>query len=368
MPRTLGTGAKIALQSPPATAVPSSAAYDRLMALLAAWFIVGLFADGWSHYHDVRESFFTPYHGVLYAGFFANLLAVALPMARNMRAGHAWRDAVPPGYWLTAVGVGIFAIGVIPDFTWHRVFGIEEGIDVLISPTHLSMGVGLALILLGPARSALARSQLPATLDEQWPMLVSLGLFLAEIEFTLQFAFDAGVTTSNAPLTPSGGSAANLGFFLLPFTYYKEALGITIVVIHAALLAGFALFMVRNLRPAPGGITLVFALPALMMAILLASSAESFYFPVVEALLAGACADALAAWLRPDVDRPKAFLLFAIAVPVVAQGIYLGVSAALLGGVWWDVNMTFGSIFYAGVCGTFLSLLMLSPKPAASSA
>jgi hypothetical protein len=346
---------------PSTRAVESDDRYDRVMVFCAAWLLVGLFADGWSHYHDVRESFFTPYHAVLYAGFFANVLAVGVPLLWNLRRGYRWPAALAPGYDLTAIGVAIFAIGVIPDVTWHRVFGIEEGIDVLISPTHLFMGIGMALILLGPARATFARAVLPARLDEQAPMLISLALFLAMIEFTLQFAFDAGVSSSNAPLTPDAGGGTSLAFYLLPFTYYKEALGITIVIIHTALLAGFALFAVRNATLAPGALTLLFTVPALLMAILLSSGALSVYVPVVVALAAGAFADVLVARLRPGPARPRDFRLFAIAVPAVVQALYLGLSALLLGGVWWDVNFTFGSVLFAGVIGVLLSYLMLSP-------
>ncbi len=270
---------------PSPLAVERDDRYDWLMVVCAAWLLVGLFADGWSHYHDVRESFFTPYHAVLYAGFFANVLAVGVPLLANLRRGLRWPNALAPGYDLTAIGVAIFTIGVIPDFTWHRIFGIEEGIDVLISPTHLFMGIGMALILLGPARAAFARTVQPVRLEDQAPMLVSLGLFLAMIEFTLQFAFDPGVSSSNAPLAPdAGGTTTNLAFFLLPFTYYKEALGITIVIIHTALLAGFALFAVRNdFTRSSGALTILFTLPALLMAVLLSSGALSVYVPVVVA-------------------------------------------------------------------------------------
>ncbi len=341
-------------------AVPSDGRYDRVMVLCAGWLLIGLYADGWSHYHDVRESFFTPYHAILYSGFFSNVLAVAIPLLLNRRRGYSWRGSLPPGYTLTAVGVAIFAIGVIPDVTWHRVFGIEEGIDVLISPTHLFMGVGMALILLGPARATLARATLPMRLGDQLPMLISLALFLAMIEFTLQFAFDAGVSSSDAPLSAES-VGSNLAFYVLPFTYYKQALGITTVVIHTALLAGFALFAVRNAPLAPGALTVVFTLPALLMSVLLANGALSVYVPVVAALAAGVVADLLVARLRPSVSRPDAFRLFAIAVPAVVQGLYLGISALLLGGVWWDVNLTFGSIVFAGVGGVLLSYLMVSP-------
>jgi hypothetical protein len=275
---------------------------------------------------------------------------------------------VPPGYDFTAVGAAIFAVGVGPDFTWHTIFGIEEGIDVLISPTHLFMGIGLAMILLGPARAALARRDPPRTLEAQMPMLISFALFLAMLEFVLQFAFDAGVSASNAPLPPSGGDRSNLAFFLLPFTYYKQALGITIVVIHSMLVAGFALFAVRNAPIAFGGLTVIFTLPAFLMAALLANGALSVYAPTVESLLAGLIADALVLWLRPEPSRPAAFRAFAIAVPVVTQALYLAASAILFGGIWWDVNLTFGSMLFAGVAGVLLSYLMVAPVRARAGA
>jgi hypothetical protein len=349
-------------------AVPADERYDRIMTACAAWFLVGLFADGYSHYHDVRESFFTPYHLVLYSGFFSNALAIGIPLLRNVRAGYRWRAAVPPGYDLTAIGVAIFAVGVIPDFTWHRVFGIEEGIDVLISPTHLSMGVGLAMILLGPARAGLSRAEPPRTLEAQMPMLISFALFLAMIDFTLQFAFDAGVSASNAPLPPARGDRSNLAFFLLPFTYYKEALGITIVVIHTALVTGFALFVVRNVKVAFGALAVIFTLPAFLMSALLANGALSVYLPTVESLVAGLAADALVLWLRPEPSRPAAFRAFAVAVPVVLQAVYLAASALLLGGIWWDVNLTFGSMLFAGAGGILLSYLMVPPSRASAGA
>ena len=339
-----------------------SGAYDRIMCFCAGWFLLGLFADGWSHYHDVRESFITPYHGVLYSGFFSNIVMVAYSLYRGRLAGRSWRDAMPPGYGLTAVGVIWFTVGVVPDLLWHKIFGIEEGIDVLISPTHLFLGVGMAMILLGPARALFARDDGPESLDQQAPGMISLALFLAMIEFTLQFAFDPGVTASNAPLDPTLGNRNNLAFFLLPFTYYKEALGIAIIALHACLLAGFGLYVVRRLRPAFGGFVIVYAVPAFLMSALLANGPLSVYVPTVEGLVLGLAADALVLRLRPNVARPVEFRIFAVAVPVIANALYLGVAQFAQGGVWWDVNLTFGSMVFAGVAGLLLSYLTVPPS------
>ncbi|MEZ4662017.1 MAG: hypothetical protein R2911_31085 [Caldilineaceae bacterium] len=49
------------------------------------------------------------------------------------------------------------------DLIWHELFGIEQDFEALISPTHLMLGAGLALIVSGPLRAALARPNLRPT-------------------------------------------------------------------------------------------------------------------------------------------------------------------------------------------------------------
>lgn len=39
------------------------------MVVFGIWMIIGLFLDGWSRNQDKPETFFTPWHGVLYSGF-----------------------------------------------------------------------------------------------------------------------------------------------------------------------------------------------------------------------------------------------------------------------------------------------------------
>src|SRR4249920_2010786 len=51
----------------------SSVRFDWMVILLEAWWVGGLFVDGWAHAHGkVDQSFFTPWHAILYAGFFVN--------------------------------------------------------------------------------------------------------------------------------------------------------------------------------------------------------------------------------------------------------------------------------------------------------
>src|SRR5262249_51137011 len=66
--------------------------FDWLIAGLSAWFLGGIYLDGWAHTHvPALETFFTPWHAVLYSGFAAVAFALAVTQARNMRHGAPWR-------------------------------------------------------------------------------------------------------------------------------------------------------------------------------------------------------------------------------------------------------------------------------------
>lgn len=43
-------------------------------AVFSTWTVIGLFLDGWAHRHDKPETFFSPYHGILYSGVAAGVL------------------------------------------------------------------------------------------------------------------------------------------------------------------------------------------------------------------------------------------------------------------------------------------------------
>src|SRR3546814_2102438 len=55
------------------------------------WMVVGLFLDGWAHDNNKPESFFTPWHGVLYSGFAAATLAAVLVAARSRTSDRPWQ-------------------------------------------------------------------------------------------------------------------------------------------------------------------------------------------------------------------------------------------------------------------------------------
>jgi Tol biopolymer transport system component len=144
----------------------------------SAWLVVGIYLDGWAHNHAKVDSFFTPWHAVLYSGYAANA-AVLFASVRFERG----RLRAPRGYGLAVLGAVIFGVAGVLDMLWHIAFGVEVNVSALLSPSHLLLATGATLMVLGPLRAAWS-SDRPA-----WaPVLASATFGYAVLTFMTQFA------------------------------------------------------------------------------------------------------------------------------------------------------------------------------------
>lgn len=162
--------------------------------LCGLWMTVGLFLDGYFHQnlHGATESFVTPWHAVFYAGFGTSVLWIGLMSRRRARPAFDWRmRSLPPGYDHARVGIALFALGGIGDALWHTAFGVEKGVDALLSPTHLLLFVGLVLVLTAPIRAAHAS---PSSSPGAWVLVGSLTSTTALIGFFLNFVWGLGIS------------------------------------------------------------------------------------------------------------------------------------------------------------------------------
>lgn len=144
------------------------------------WMIVGLFLDGWAHDNNRPESFFTPWHAILYSGFAGAAAGAVWVVIARRHPGRSLRDTLPEGHGLTLAGLCVFAAAALGDLVWHETLGIEVGIEALLSPTHLALlGSGI-VALSAPLRTAWAHSpREPETLREILAPLMSLALLTA---------------------------------------------------------------------------------------------------------------------------------------------------------------------------------------------
>ena len=163
--------------------------------------VLGLYLDGWSHGNGV-DGGLTPWHGVLFLGF---SVTAAWILTRNQRRG-AWSlRAVPAGYRLALVGVGLAMVAVAGDTVWHTLVGGSQGLGRLISPFHLVLFTGACLLVSSALRAAWSGpspARVPG-LRVFWPVVLSTTLVVAMTAFFFQH-----VSPVAAALVPGGVPSA----------------------------------------------------------------------------------------------------------------------------------------------------------------
>ncbi len=324
---------------------PHSIGLDWAMAILSALFVGGLFLDGWAHTHGrVDQSFFTPWHAVFYAGYAMTASALVASLLRNHARGCAWQLALPVGYGLSGLGALIFAAGGVTDLIWHTIFGIEAGVEALLSPTHLVLALGLGLIASGPVRAAWRRSEPGLGWAAQGPMLLALTSTLSVLTFFTEYAHPL-VYAAAGRGHPHGGA---------------EGLGVASVLLQTALLMAIVLLTARIGTLPRGGLTLIVTLNAAAMGFLNFSGDYPLAL-VVGAGVAGLLGDTLYARLHPSAAAPSAWRLFAFALPATFYLCYF-LALMLTEGIAWSVHLWVGSIVLAGIAGWLLSYLLLPPR------
>src|SRR5215831_13875825 len=133
--------------------------FEWAMVGLSATVAAGAHVDSWAHGHVAAtlETFFTPWHALLYASIAATTGFLVFTAVRTGAQPWDWGRALPDGYALSLLGCVLFGIAGVLDMTWHLTFGIERGFQALISPTHLGLMLSAGLIVSGPLRSAWRR-------------------------------------------------------------------------------------------------------------------------------------------------------------------------------------------------------------------
>ncbi len=324
--------------------------FDWIVVTLSIWMIGGIHLDAWAHHRFDLETFFTPWHAVLYYGFLALATVLVGAFIRNLTKGYAGRQAIPSGYELSLMGVALFAVGAVGDMVWHTLFGIEVNIEALLSPTHLLLAFGGGLIVTGPLRAAWQRTE---SGSQGWasllPAIISLTLLLAVLSFFTGYANPL----SEAQLAQGSRPAADEEVFLV------QGLGTAGILIQTGVMMGVLLLAARRWTLPFGSLTLILAASTLLTV----SIHEDFYL-LPFAVVTGLMADVLYRRLKPSVVRPAALRLFAFAVPVAFYALYFA-TLALTSGVWWTIHRWVGAIVMAGVAGWLISYAFVPPTASA---
>jgi hypothetical protein len=322
--------------------------------VFGGWLILGLFVDGWAHVNlPGLETFFTPWHGLLYSGLLAGALWLAALARRGHRHGYPWRRALPVGYPPAAVGVLAFGAGGIGDMLWHVAFGVETGLDALLSPTHLVLLTGGALVLTSALRAGWARPLDPAgpSLRGELPAVLSLVLVTALAAFFLLYVSVFTGPAAAQELTPIPEGAPGHEAAELP-----AVAGLSAYLVTTALLVAPVLLAERAGRRPRGLIVLLVAVVA-WLSVSVGGFTPYGTAAATAVTLAAAVAELLVARLdgvgMPETLRAPALAVTTTALVWTAQML----AVAATEGIDWPVELWSGVVLLSALAAASLGLV-----------
>ena len=325
---------------------PLSRQEEVLGMVFGLWTIIGLFLDGWAHSHQKPESFFSPWHGVLYSGFAAAGLWAGWIAWRRREPERSLGQTMPPGHLVSLLGFGLFGAGAVGDLIWHEVFGIEANVEALLSPTHLLLLAGGSIALSAPLRRMLRSESIEVTRRDFLPALLSLTLLTALAAFFLgylspfstsavQYPNATTHTHDLAQITPDIGAELRENW----------ALGSIFV---TSLVLVFPALFVRRRWKTPRG-TFVFLYAFLMT--LQAGLGEFEQWPLIAiGVIVGLVADA-------SIERDFPAWLLGALIPITAWSLYF-VMFEVQTGVGWSPELWAGVTLMAGLLGGLMGSLV----------
>jgi hypothetical protein len=231
------------------------------------------------------------------------------------------------------------------DMVWHTLFGIELSTDALLSPSHLALGTGAALMVSGPFVAATRRGR-DQGLRARLPAVISLTFLFGTFTF---FSLFAGPYSNVIGTGPRPNDA----------TLVRALLG---MYLFSALVVGCALVALRRGVLPIGALTVMLGLNAVAMILMRGHAPFEVQVTfILVAIAAGAIGDVLLWRLRPSESRPLQLHVFAFALPAVYLAIYLAV-VVLRVGSGWTVHELTGMVTLCGIVGLLVSLVFVGGR------
>jgi hypothetical protein len=108
--------------------------FQGLYTVCSFIFVFGLFLDGWAHNHlsSSLETFFTPWHGVFYAGYFLTTLSLLWWTLSRRKKFKTFTASIPAGHKLTLLGSLFFFFGGIGDMRGNGYMWIYFCLKIII--------------------------------------------------------------------------------------------------------------------------------------------------------------------------------------------------------------------------------------------
>lgn len=315
---------------------------------------LGLLADGWAHTNivDELESFITPWHTIIFAGLIATIAVVVRAITRRIPETGSWRAAVPRGWNQAAAGVLIFGVSFVGDGIWHTVYGIESGIEALLSPTHLLAFVGGLAIFSAPL--AVEWQRFPGRRGSRRELATALTSTVI-ITFGIAF-FSLWVwhVTAAWPVEVFESAVGELGEFAV---VSARGWGLSAYIITGMWMVGPILFFLKRWDLPVGAAAAVILIPNLFLLGIQEFESWQRFVPIVVGALV---AEWYVAVLRPGPSRRHAARALGAVIPLVIFGGDMVTMAVWLD-LSWEPEFVLGAVLAASLVGWALGWLVFPP-------
>ncbi len=341
------------------TGQPRASRVDNILTVaFGTWLMLGLFVDGFFHnsQHVKLDSFFTPWHAMLYSGYMAVSLWMAWQVLRNIKAGYVGFKAIPVGYELGLLGSVLFGVGGLLDMGWHLAWGIEQEVNALYSPTHLLLASSGVLILTTPLRSAWSGD--PVGVRSSWHTFLPTFLsFLTSLSF---ISFIQQQYWSIAQMV-----------HLYTGEHLGKLLSLCGMMFSSVIIFGGFLYLIRRWILPFGVFTLVLGLNTTLMLGMTQGERFSQGYVLAEVAVgfgAGLICDLLYQWLRPSSANISSLRLWAFLAPFTLWLTHFAAVKITGSYLYLTLEMWTGVCVSTGLLGLMLSVLMFPPAIPAPTA
>lgn len=335
---------------------------DLITCMLATWLIQGLTMDAWAHTNQTTlETVITPWHALFYGGFAVTAAWICFQIRCNIKEGRVGIAAVPVGYGVALIGMGLFFLSGVGDQIWHALFGIERSLEAFLSPTHLLLVVGMTLLVSAPFRAMWSdprprNTSFLALLPAVWSLALTALLLSLFGDYIIIFASDLPTISQEAFAAQFPGDAPPPLLDVLSARFQVQ--GVVMLYLTTLLLMVPVLLALRRWRLPFGSITFMWTL-------VIASDLVAYQYnrgwTLVAVVLGGLFADYLVLRLRPSGDRVSMFRLFAALAPAGLWAMYFLV-LTIAYNVGWPVELAVGVGAIASMITLILAYVMI-PTP-----
>jgi len=324
---------------------PSSKIFNWIFIFFVGLWTAGAYVDGWAHINldSSLETFFTPWHAIFYLGIIATALSLIVFLIINLRRGYPLKHALPKEYLFSLIGVGLALAGGVGDMLWHGIFGIEEGIEALLSPTHLVLAIGGAIATAGPLYAVWHREK--SRPIHAGPTVLSAAYFISTITFMVQFLHPFALPWSAESFTLSHS---------IPFNY-TVMLGVANILVLTVIFTGTILSLIKRWIFPFGSFAIILTINALAITLM----KGGYYQFILSALIAGLLIDICDKILiKKNIRRMPYIHMFSFIAPFILFSTYMA-TIFLTDNMIWSVHMWSGVPVIAGIAGYLTSYLAI---------